>query len=172
MQTSTIYKTLSHNQSLCCALVWLVFSFYLHLSTVSILFSYNALKAISFLFIYSQDILSTYLVKQRGKLYKRYTSTHYSFSIRTILSKMCKTFPISFTCSICGIYVYVCIHVLCVWVYYIDLAFLINTGVRVPTISTSKNSSIPLQSAFCINGSTIFSISHLWIQPNSDYVVL
>ena len=61
---------------------------------------------------------------------------------------------------------------LCVWVYYIDLAFLINTGVRVPTISTSKNSSIPLQSAFCINGSTIFSISHLWIQPNSDYVVL
>ena len=42
----------------------------------------------------------------------------------------------------------VCIHVLYVRVYYTELTLLINTGVRVTTISTYKNSSIPLQSAF------------------------
>ena len=69
------------------------------------------------------------------------------------------------------LYIHVCIHVLCVCVYYTELTLLINTGVKVTTISTYKN-SVSLQSAFCINGSTIFSIPHLWIQPNSDYVVL
>lgn len=44
-------KALSHSEKLYYALTWLVFSFYLDLSRVNILFSYNASKSISSSFI-------------------------------------------------------------------------------------------------------------------------